>query len=309
MWCCSRWASATETRQCSRERDHVAHVEVVGHDLRAVEQREAEVEQRVRVGVDAVEQHALVAYVAQAGVEHRLRRLGHQRGHRRGVVDVGVHRQRDAPVAGGPGDPLDAGADLVLQPVLGEAHQRLGGQPDVADVLDLEQAGEELLEPRPGHVRHVAAGDHDVAHRRRTAQVVEHLRVPVDRLAEELQLVDDRGGVADEVHARAVAAVLRAGRQQLGEHLGRVAVGEALGHPHVVLVQRVAGGVRVRRASRCAGRRTPGACSDGPGRRTSPRSASRGRAGSRAAPSCSSSAAAPASTWWPARAWSRSRSS
>ena len=53
-------------------------------------------------------------------------------------------------------------------------------------------------------------------------------------------------GVADEVHARAVAAVLRAGRQQLGEHLGRVAVGEPLGHPHVVLVQRVAGGVRVR---------------------------------------------------------------
>ncbi len=54
------------------------------------------------------------------------------------------------------------------------------------------------------------------------------------------------GGVADEVHARAVAAVLRAGRQQLGQHLGRVAVGEPLGRPHVVLVQRVAGGVRVR---------------------------------------------------------------
>ena len=54
------------------------------------------------------------------------------------------------------------------------------------------------------------------------------------------------GGVADQVHAGAVAAVLRAGRQQLGEHLGGVAVGEPLGHPHVVLVQRVAGGVRVR---------------------------------------------------------------
>ena len=38
-----------------RERDHVAHVEVVRHDLRAIEQREAEVEQGVRVGVDAVE--------------------------------------------------------------------------------------------------------------------------------------------------------------------------------------------------------------------------------------------------------------
>ena len=54
------------------------------------------------------------------------------------------------------------------------------------------------------------------------------------------------GGVADQVHPGAVAAVLRAGRQQLGEHLGRVAVGQPLGDPHVVLVQRVAGGVRVR---------------------------------------------------------------
>ena len=160
---------------------------------------------------------------------------------------------------------------------------------------------EELLEPRPGHVRHVAAGDHDVAHRGRTSQVGEHLRVPVDRLAQELELVDHRGGVADEVHARAVAAVLRAGRQQLGEHLGGVAVREALGHPHVVLVQRVAGRVRVRRDSRCAGRRTPEACSGGPGRRRSPRSASRPAPPSCAAPSCSSSAAAPASTWWPAR--------
>ena len=65
-------------------------------------------------------------------------------------------------------------------------------------------------------------------------------------LADELELVDHRRGVADEVHAGAVAAVLRAGRQQLGEHLGGVAVGEPLGHPHVVLVQRVAGRVGVR---------------------------------------------------------------
>ena len=136
--------------------------------------------------------------------------------------------------------------DLVLQPVLRQPHQRLGGQPDVADVLDLQHLGEEVLEPSPRHVGDVTAGDHDVTHDGRTAQVVEHLGVAVDRLAEELQLVDGRRGVADEVHPGAVAAVLRAGRQQLGEHLGGVAVGEALGRPHVVLVQRVAAGVGVR---------------------------------------------------------------
>ena len=54
------------------------------------------------------------------------------------------------------------------------------------------------------------------------------------------------GRVADQVHPGAVAAVLRTGRQQLGQHLGGVAVGQPLGGPHVVLVQRVAGGVRVR---------------------------------------------------------------
>ena len=70
--------------------------------------------------------------------------------------------------------------------------------------------------------------------------------MPVDGLAEELQLVDGRGRVADEVHPGAVPAVLRAGRQQLGQHLGRVAVGEALGRPHVVLVEGVAAGVGVR---------------------------------------------------------------
>ena len=162
------------------------------------------------------------------------------------MVDVGVDRDRDPALAGRRADPGHALDDLGLQPVLRQRHQGLGGQPDVADVLDLEQRGEERLEPRPRHVGHVAAGDHDVAHAGRAAQVVEHVAEPVVGLADELQLVDDRGGVADEVHPGAVAAVLRAGRQQLGQHLGRVAVGETLGRPHVVLVERVAGGVRVR---------------------------------------------------------------
>ncbi len=167
--------------------------------------------------------------------------------HRVGVVDVRVDRQRDAAVTRGAGNPLDPGPDVVLEPVLGQTHQRLGGEPDVTDVLDLQQPRQEVLEPRPRHVRDVAAGDHHVAHLGRAAQVVEHVAEPVAGLAGELELLDHRGGVADQVHPGAVAAVLRAGRQQLREHLGRVAVGQPLGHPHVVLVERVAGGVRVRR--------------------------------------------------------------
>ena len=199
------------------------------------------------------------------------------------------------------GDPLHAGDDLVLQPVLRQPHQRLGGQPDVADVLDLQQLGEELLEPGPGHVGDVAAGDHDVAHRRGAAQVVEHLGVPVDRLAEELQLVDRRRGVADQVHPGAVPAVLRAGRQQLGQHLGGVAVGQALGDPHVVLVQRVAAGVRVRGpVGAPVGEHRDHVVAHRVGvERLGQRA--RARPARRAAPSCSSSAAAPASTSWPAR--------
>ena len=182
-------------------------------------------------------------------------RLGHDRRDGVGVVGVGVHRERDAARARGRGDPASTPSTHVgLQPVLRQADQGLGGEPDVADVVDLEHRREERLEARPRHVGHVAAGDHDVAHRRRTTQVVDHVAEPVVRLAGELELVDDRGRVADEVHAGAVAAVLRAGRQQLGQHLGGVAVGEALGRPHVVLVQRVAGRRAGGRASRCGGR-------------------------------------------------------
>ena len=136
---------------------------------------------------------------------------------------------------------------VVLQPVLGKAHQRLRGQPDVTDRLDLQQAGDERLEVLERQVRDVAAGDDDVAHARGGAQVVEHGGLPVDRLELELQLGDGGRRVAHQVHAGAVPAVLGAGREQLGQHLGGVAVGEPLDGPHLVLVQRVAGRVRVAR--------------------------------------------------------------
>ena len=134
-----------------------------------------------------------------------------------------------------------------LQEVLRQPHQALRGQPDVADVLDVQQRQDELLEVLDRQVRHVAAGDDHVAHRRRPAQVLEHLAVAVLALRLELVLRDLRRGVADQVHARAVPAVLRARRQHLGQDLRRVPVGEPLDGPHVGLVQAVALRVRVRR--------------------------------------------------------------
>jgi hypothetical protein len=166
------------------------------------------------------------------------------------VVDVRVDREVDPAPRGGPGDPLQPLHDVGLQPVLGQSHQRLGGQPDVADRLDVEQPHEERFEVLPRDVGDVATGDHDVAYTGVLAQVSDHRVVPVDRLEGELELVDRRRRVADEVHPCAVAAVLRAGGQQLGEDLGGVPVGQPFGDPHVVLVERVAGGVRVRRPHR-----------------------------------------------------------
>ena len=83
--------------------------------------------------------------------------------------------------------------------------------------------------------------------RRGAAQVVDHRVQPVGRLEHELVLVDLGGGVADQVHPGAVPAVLRAGRHDLGEHFGGVAMGESLDGPHLRLVQRVPRRVRVAR--------------------------------------------------------------
>ena len=120
-------------------------------------------------------------------------------------------------------------------------------------------------------------------------------------LPSNLSLSITGGGVADEVHPGAVAAVLRAGRQQLGQHLRGVAVGEPLGDPHVVLVQRVAGGVRVGRpVGTAVAEHRDHVVPDRVGvERVGHRARARRHRLRR--PSCSSSAAAPASTWWPAR--------
>ena len=62
------------------------------------------------------------------------------------------------------GDPAEALDDVRLQPVLRQAGQRLRGQPDVADVVDLQQPHQERLELLPRHVGDVAAGDDHVAY-------------------------------------------------------------------------------------------------------------------------------------------------
>ncbi len=64
---------------------------------------------------------------------------------------------------GGDRDPVQAFHDVALQPVLGQAHQGLGGQPDVAHGRHREQAHQVRLELLPRHVGDVAAGDHHVA--------------------------------------------------------------------------------------------------------------------------------------------------
>ena len=160
---------------------------------------------------------------------------------------MGVDRDLDAALVRPLRDRVVPRQHLVLEEVLRDPHQALGRDADVADVLDVEQVEQPLLQPLDRDVGHVAAGDHDVADARRASEVVEH-RVPALVLLHlELVLQDLGRVVAHQVHPRAVAAVLGARRDQLGEHLGRVAVREPLDRPHVGLVQRVTGGHRVGR--------------------------------------------------------------
>ncbi len=207
--------------------------------------REAQVEQVGGGRVDAPHKHSLVAHVAHPDVERGLRGLRDQWGDGVGVVDVGVDGEVDAAAGGELGDPFESLDDVGGEPVLGQGHEGFGGEPDVADRLDLQQAHEIGLEVAPRHVGHVAAGDHDVAHARVGSQIGDVRVISVDGFEAEFEFVDLWGGVADEVHAGAVPAVLRAGGEQLGEHLGGVAVGESFRDPHVVFVERVAGGVGV----------------------------------------------------------------
>jgi len=129
---------------------------------------------------------------------------------------------------------------VVLQEVLRDPHQTLRRDPDVPDVLDIHQLEQPRLEAFGRDVGHVATGHDDVAHLGGRSQVVEHRAPAVVLLHLELVLQDLQRVVAHEVHPGAVAAVLRARRDQLGEDLRGIPMGEPLDGPHVGLVQRVA---------------------------------------------------------------------
>ena len=247
--CCRSCASRDREPPVLADGDHVAHVEVVRHDPGPVEQREAQVEQlRRRVSLTPRMQHALVAHVAHAGLEHRRGRLGHQRGDRLRGVDVGVDGELDAARAGGgrPAAPCPPGPRPAASAAAGPSAPwwpagcrgccrsraaRRRTPPGAATACWRRRR----RRPRRRARRACGAGSRASRPSRSTG------------LRSNFSFAITGGGVADQVHPGAVPAVLRAGGQQLGEHLGGVAVGQALDDPHLVLVQRVAGGVRVAR--------------------------------------------------------------
>jgi hypothetical protein len=128
------------------------------------------------------------------------------------------------PRSGAPSRSPRSREDVVLQEVLRDAHQPFVAM-RMSRMFSMSiSSNSHVLEPLDRDVGHVAAGHDDVADLRACAQVVEH-RVPaVVLLHLELVLQDLQRVVADQVHPRAVAAVLRARGDQLGEHLGRVAM-------------------------------------------------------------------------------------
>ena len=161
------------------------------------------------------------------------------------MVDVGVQRQVYPAGGGKVRHATNSVEHLLLQPVLRQRGQRLRRQADIADGVNLEQLREKRFQPRPGDVRHIPAGHDDITHRRCGAQVVQHSVLPVGRLQGQPGLADRWCGIADQIHPRAVPAILRAGREHFGEDLGRVSMGQPLHHPHLALVQRVSLGVRM----------------------------------------------------------------
>jgi hypothetical protein len=111
--------------------------------------------------------------------------------------------------AAGAGDPLEPLDHVRGEPVLRQRGQRLGGEADVADGLDVEQPHQVRLEGAPRHVGDVAAGHDHVAHAGVLLEVRDVRLVPINWLECQLQLLDRGGRVADEVHPGAVSAVLR----------------------------------------------------------------------------------------------------
>ncbi len=101
-----------------------------------------------------------------------------------------------------------------------------------------------------GRVGDISATDDDVAHRWRDAEIIEHLLIAIFLRNLEFQLYHLGHVVANQVHARAVAAILRTSGEQLRKHLGGITMGQTFHGPHVGFVERVAAGLGMARPFR-----------------------------------------------------------
>ncbi len=227
--------------------DHVALIKIVRHDFGVVEQREAKIEKLLRGGIDAAQKHSLISNVAKPHLQQFADGLGDKRRHLAGVVDVGVQREVDAALAGFLREPFEPMQHFILQKMLRNAHQAFGGQTNVFDIRNVHDRGHKGFELGDGHIRQITAGNDDVAHRRRLAQIIEHLLVAILLRNPESQLSYLRDVVANQIHARAMTTILRTSRKHFGENFCGIAMREPLDGPHVGFVQAVAAGFRMTR--------------------------------------------------------------
>src|SRR5713101_5973435 len=99
------------------------------------------------------------------------------------------------------GQPFEAFHYLVLQEMLGNPHQTLGGQPDVLDTGNVHERRNKRLHLGDGQVRNIAAGNHDVANGWCFPEIAEHLIVAILLRNLKPQLDHLRNIIADQWRA------------------------------------------------------------------------------------------------------------
>ena len=117
------------------------------------------------VAFTPAQQYALIADVAEADLEQPVHRPPDQRRDLLRVVGMAVQREIDPPLEGLLRQPLHAAQHVVLEKMLRETDQPLGGEPDVPDVGDVQQRVDERLELGDVQIGDVAARHDHVAHR------------------------------------------------------------------------------------------------------------------------------------------------
>ena len=194
---------------------HVGLEDVVGAAA-LLEEPAVELKHRLRVVVDAAQQHHLVAEIAASIGQHakRLSSLGRALAR---VVEVGVEVERPHLAQDG----AELGRDALR-----ERHGVAGSEPDDLDMGDGAEAEQDLAEPVVGEGQRVAAGYQHVAHLGVGGDPVEPAR--------DLVFGGGRLGVGDLPFACAVAAIDGAVVGHIEEHPIGVAMGDA-GHRHVAL--------------------------------------------------------------------------